>query len=184
VLSIREKVRRVVEASDSKLGVSFDWTIQIFIILSLISFSIETLPNLSNSTSEFLYLVEIASVVVFTAEYLLRLWVSKKPQSFIFSFYGLIDLLAILPFYFSSGLDLRAIRSIRLLRIFRILKLIRYTKAMNRFHRAIVIAWEELVLFFCTTLILLYISAVGIIVLKMNSNRKPLPQYFIAFGGQ
>jgi voltage-gated potassium channel len=71
-------------------------------------------------------------------------------------------LLAILPFYFSLGIDLRSIRAFRLLRLFRIFKLARYSMAVRRFHRAFAIAREELVLFGTAALIVLYLSAVGI----------------------
>ena len=64
-----------------------------------------------------------------------------------FSFLGLIDLAAILPFYIASGLDLRSIRAFRLLRLLRIFKLVRYSAAIQRFHRAFLIAREELALF-------------------------------------
>ena len=67
-----------------------------------------------------------------------------------------------MPFYIASGLDLRAVRVFRLLRLFRILKLLRYSQAINRFHRAFIIAKEELILFTLVSLILLYLSAVGI----------------------
>lgn len=132
------------------------------ILLSLISFSIETLPGLSPQTQMVLNWIERITVLFFTVEYALRLFVSDHKIRFIFSFFGIIDLLAILPFYISVGLDLRSIRAIRFIRIFRILKLARYNKALQRFHRAFIIAWEELVLFLMTTLILLYIFAVGI----------------------
>ena len=79
-----------------------------------------------------------------------------------FSFYGLVDLAAILPFYIASGLDLRAVRVFRLLRLVRILKLLKYSKAIDRFHRALVIAKEELILFGFVAAIMLYLSAVGI----------------------
>lgn len=67
-----------------------------------------------------------------------------------------------MPFYISTGLDLRAVRAFRLLRLVRILKLVRYSQAAQRFHRAFLISSEELILFGCLPLILLYLSAVGI----------------------
>lgn len=71
-------------------------------------------------------------------------------------------MLAVLPFYIASGIDLRSLRVFRLLRLFRILKLLRYSQAICRFHRAFVLAKEELVLFSAVASILLYLSAVGI----------------------
>ncbi|MFD0950094.1 ion transporter [Paraperlucidibaca wandonensis] len=82
--------------------------------------------------------------------------------SFVTSFFGVIDLVAILPFYLTTGLDLRVVRAFRLLRLFRILKLARYSKAMNRFSVALSLAKEELVLFLAMSAVVLYLSAVGI----------------------
>jgi voltage-gated potassium channel len=99
---------------------------------------------------------------VFTLEYLLRIYVADSKPRFIFSFFGIIDLLAIIPFYLSFGIDLRSLRALRFLRLFRILKLVRYNKAMNHFTSAIKSAKEEILLFVFITLILIYFSAVGI----------------------
>lgn len=147
---------------DSKPGRYFALFIQFLIIVSLITFSIETLPNLNQALREMLELFEIAIVFIFTLEYVLRIYTSKQKLSYIFSFYGLIDLIAILPFYISTGLDLRSIRLFRLFRLVRIFKLFKYSRAIKRFHRAIVITKEELILFAFVTFILLYLSAVGI----------------------
>ena len=83
-------------------------------------------------------------------------------EATLFSFFGIIDLVSILPFYLSTGIDLRSLRAFRLLRLFRLLKLARYSAAMQRFHRAFIIAREELILFGACALIVLYLSAVGI----------------------
>ena len=139
-----------------------DYVVQLLIVLSLVAFALETLPNLDASQRNALRAFEVFSVVVFTIEYLLRLVLSKPSKSYAFSFFGLIDLVAILPFYISSGIDLRSIRAFRLLRLFRLLKLARYSEAMKRYHRAFTIVREELILFGATALIMLYLAAVGI----------------------
>jgi len=88
--------------------------------------------------------------------------VADRPLAYIFSFFGLIDLLAILPFYVAAELDMRGLRAFRFLRLFRAFKLVRYSKAISRFHRAFLIAKEEIVLFLCVALLLLFFSAAGI----------------------
>ena len=100
--------------------------------------------------------------MIFTVEFLLRIYVSKKPLSYIFSFYGIIDILAILPFYLNRVLDLRFLRAFRIFRIFRALKLLRYNKALNRFRVAFKIVKEEVTLFFIVTLVLIFITSAGI----------------------
>lgn len=136
--------------------------IQLLIVVSLVTFSIETLPNLSESARWWLRAIEIVTVAIFTVEYLLRVIVADNKWKFVFSFFGIVDLLAILPFYISTGIDLRSVRVFRLLRLFRIFKLVRYSNAIQRFHRALLLAREELILYFFMTLLLLYVAAVGI----------------------
>lgn len=155
-------LKQVIEENDTHFGRIFDLTIQTLIILSLIAFSLETLPDLDPTLIQVIHIFEIISVTVFIAEYFLRIFVADKPLRFIFSFYGLIDLLAILPYLLAPGFDLRSLRSFRLLRLFRAFKLIRYSKAISRFHRAFIIAREELVLFFSVTLLLFFFASVGI----------------------
>ena len=87
--------------------------------------------------------------------------VSKKPFGYIFSFYGLIDFLAVIPYYLSS-IDLRFLRAFRVFRIFRAFKLIRYNKALNRFQIAYRIVKEELMLFLVVIVILLFNVSAGI----------------------
>jgi len=155
-------IKRLIEDNDSKQGRVFDLAIQCLIVVSLVSFSIETVPGLSAKAKNILGVVEMVTVAIFTVEYLLRILVADRKIGFIFSFYGLIDLAAILPFYILSGIDLRSIRAFRMLRLFRAFKLVRYSKAIQRFHRAFIIAKEEIVLFFFASCLLLFFSAVGI----------------------
>ena len=116
------KLRRVIEERDTVGGRVFDTSIQILIVASLVSFSVETLPGLSPLTRRVLQLFEAGTVAVFSAEYVLRVAVAERKLGFILSFFGLIDLLAILPFYLSTGIDLRSVRAFRLLRLFRAIK--------------------------------------------------------------
>ncbi|MAJ26940.1 MAG: voltage-gated potassium channel, partial [Halieaceae bacterium] len=81
---------------------------QSLIVLSLTSYALETLPYLNNDQIHTLRIIELACISIFTVEYVLRIWVAEKPTKYIFSFYGLIDLAAIAPFYISTGLDLRS----------------------------------------------------------------------------
>lgn len=158
----KEKLEKLVETRDSKSGLIFDYFIQALILLSLVTFSIETLPNNSVKTQETLDFIELICVTIFTIEYLIRIIISKKKLKFIFSFFGLVDLLAILPFYLSLGIDLRSIRALRLLRLFRTLKLVRYNKAIKRFSVAYRLMKEELFMFLSLTIILLFFAGVGI----------------------
>ena len=156
------RLKQIIENNDTARGKVFDIVIQFLIILSLISFSIETLPDLDQKTRLMLKYFEAATVLIFTLEYLLRLIVSDRKLQFIFSFYGVIDLLAILPFYITRSVDLRSIRILRLFRLIRTLKLLRFSEAVQRFRKAFEIVKEELILFLFAAALLLFITAVGI----------------------
>jgi voltage-gated potassium channel len=159
---MKERLRIIIEDNASPKGKIFDYFIQVLILLSLIAFTIETLPNNSANTIELLNSFELICVIVFSIEYLLRIAISKKPFKYIFSFYGIIDLLAIFPFYLKGTYDFRALRAFRIFRIFRALKLIRYNRAINRFHIAAKIVKEEVVLFLIVTLIFVFLASAGI----------------------
>lgn len=159
-------IKSIVERNDTAPGRTFDLIMQALILFSIVSFSIETLPNLETSTRRFLYVTEVVIVIIFTIEYLLRFYVADKKLGYVLSFYGIIDLIAILPFYLSLlllfSIDLRSIRIFRFLRLLRLIKLFRSGGAMRRFSRAFVIVKEEVILFSVITMMLLYLSAVGI----------------------
>ncbi|MBV7270294.1 ion transporter [Winogradskyella luteola] len=159
---MKEKIKNIVEYNDNRLSKSFAFFIQFLIILSVITFSVETLPNLKPQTKIILNSIEIFCVMVFTLEYLARIYVADKKPKFIFSFFGIIDFLAILPFYLSFGVDLRSLRILRMFRLFRLLKLVRYNKAMRHFTKAMLLAKEQIILFMGVTLVLIYFAAIGI----------------------
>lgn len=138
------------------------WSVSALILYSVLCFSLETLPDLSSSLKSFLRYSEVIIVMLFTIEYLIRIFFSKNRLKFVFSFYGLIDLVAILPFYLAFAMDLRSLRLVRLFRLVRILKLVRYNSAAQRFTKALYMAKEELIIFTMASFVLLYLSAVGI----------------------
>ena len=152
----RQRLKRVVEQTDTRAGRAFDFAIQALIVFSLITFSLDTLPDMTPGERAILRQLEFATVMIFTAEYLLRIFVAANRPKFIFSFFGMVDLIAIAPFYLAAGLDLRAVR------LLRVLKLMRYSKAAPLFYRAFLIIKQELLLFLFISVILFYLAGVGI----------------------
>ena len=175
---MKEKLRKIIEENTNKKGRIFDYFIQFLILVSLISFSIETLPNNSEYVKGVLKIVEIFCVTIFSIEYLLRIYVAKKPLKYIFSFYGIVDFLAIIPFYLRLSIDLRSLRAFRVFRIFRALKLVRYNKALHRFRLAAKIVKEEVVLFLIVTGILIFITAAGIYFFENESQPETFSSIF------
>ncbi|MBU2922301.1 ion transporter [Winogradskyella psychrotolerans] len=155
-------LKNLVEINESKQSRRFAYFIQFLIIFSVITFSIETLPDLKPQTRVVLNAIEAFCVVIFTFEYVARIYVADSKPKFVFSFFGIVDFLAILPFYLSFGIDLRSLRLLRMFRLFRLFKLVRYNKAMRHFANAMKSAKEQIVLFMIITLMLIYFTAVGI----------------------
>ena len=144
---------------DSK---GFGIFIFMLIFYSVVCFSLETIPEISDFSLVFFHYSEIVVVIFFTIEYFTRIYISENKLGYILSFYGIIDLLAIIPFYLTFAIDLRSIRLFRMFRLFRIFKLARYNKALIRFAKALKESKEELIIFSVACLVMLYISAVGI----------------------
>jgi len=140
----------------------FEKLIQILIVISLISFAFETLPNLSTAWQTVLKLTEIIIVLIFTIEYIIRISLCRPRLKYIFSFYGVIDILAILPFFLTAGIDIKSIRAFRLLRLLRFVKLLKYNKAIRRLRDALIDAKDELILSGIVAGILLYLASIGI----------------------
>ena len=158
---MRKKINDFLE-SNRGMGLYFNLFIQFLIILSVVNFSIQTLPNLSDRTEKIMNDIEIFCVAIFTIEYLLRLYASKPRMKFFFSFFGLVDLIAILPFYLALGMDLKSLRAIRLFRILRLFKFLRYGNTMEKIKKSFDAIKRELFLFSLATLMLLYFSSIGI----------------------
>ncbi len=153
--------RRLID-EHSRTGQRFSWFIQVLIVVSMVTFTLETVPGLGHAWYVAFYALEVFIVAVFTAEYLLRLAYAPHRLRFVFSFYGLVDLAAIAPFYLATGLDLRSVRILRIFRLARIVKLFRYNRAAKRLIKAFFQVRDELVLFIVMIVILVYLSSVGI----------------------
>ena len=155
---MKKKVKHILE--NSKL---FNIFIQALILVSIAQLSLETMASLKHKYSDLLQISEFFFVTVFSLEYLLRLYIAKERFRFIFSFYGIVDLAAILPsILLFDFFDFRFIRLLRFMRIFRILKLARYSKALSRVKSSFYNIREELAIFLILSIILIYISASGI----------------------
>jgi len=158
---LRRRLRPMLEDLDSPAGRRFALFIQTLIFLSLVSVSLETLPELPRRWRYLLDAFDLMVILVFTVEYALRIWVARRPLRFVFSFYGLIDLAVIAPFWI-MGADIRALRAFRLLRLVRVLKLVRYSRSLNHFWHAWRLVRADIQMFAGFVAIFLYLSALGI----------------------
>lgn len=126
----REKLYEIVFEADTFEGRVFDLVLIITILISIITVMLESMPDVKQSYGHYLRIIEWVITILFSIEYFLRIFIVGKPFTYILSFFGIIDLLSILPTYLAlmiSGTQaLIVIRALRLLRIFRILKISRY----------------------------------------------------------
>jgi len=131
--SIRNRLNSIIFETDSKGGKLFDILLIVTIIVSIVVVILDSVPKFSTGSHLLFNNIEWIITFIFTAEYILRIIIARKPIKYIFSFYGIIDLLATIPSYlgiiFTGGASLIVFRSLRLLRIFRVFKLSRYTSA-------------------------------------------------------
>lgn len=159
---MKMKLKQIVEREDTTAGRWFNLFIITLILLSVLSLSVKTLPDLDNQLIQILEIFELVSILIFTVEYFLRIYVADRKIGYIFSFYGVIDLIAILPFYIATGLDLRSVRIFRVLRLLRLFKLARYSKAATLLVQVFKAIRREMVVFTVVMVCVIYVSAVGI----------------------
>lgn len=132
----KHRLHEVIYEADTPAGKLFDVVLLIAILASVFFVMLESVPSVGENYGELLNVAEWVITILFSIEYILRIVAIQKPAKYIFSFYGVIDLLSTIPKYISLILvgshNLAALRALRLLRVFRILKLARYIGASNR----------------------------------------------------
>ncbi len=157
----RNKLYEIIFEADTPAGKLFDVVLLIIILVSVVLVLLESVPSIRLNYQPTLRILEWIITIIFTIEYMLRVAIIKKPFSYIFSFYGIIDFLAVIPTYLSLVIvgshSLVVIRMLRLLRVFRILKLTRYTDAGRSLGRAMWASREKIsvFIFFVVTLVVI-----------------------------
>lgn len=156
--SWRAKLYEIIYEADTPMGKLFDLVLLIFILLSVLLVALESVHWIDAQFHDMLNIAEWIITVLFSVEYILRIVCVKQPKHYIFSFYGIIDLLSTLPKYISlffvGTQSLIALRALRLLRIFRILKLTRYIGESNVLLRALRRSRPKILVFMFGVLVL------------------------------
>ncbi len=138
---LKEKIHEVIFEADTPEGRLFDIALLVAILLSVVAVMLETVPSFHDRHGQLLYILEWVFTFFFTIEYALRLYCVYNPVKYAKSFFGIIDLLAILPTYFSffivGAQSLLVIRILRLMRIFRIFKLGHFLAEGDQLMRAL-----------------------------------------------
>ncbi len=157
----REKLYEIIFEADTPAGKFFDVALLITILISVVLVMLESVPNIRADYRPVLRIMEWIITGIFTVEYVLRIAIIRKPIRYIFSFYGIIDFLSVIPTYLGLFIvgshHLVVIRILRMLRIFRILKLTRYTQAGRTLARAIWSSREKISVFIFFVIVLVIV---------------------------
>ena len=156
--SLKHRLHEIIYEADTRGGKLFDVILLIAILASILFVMLESVQSIDEKYGPFLDVAEWVITILFSLEYVLRIVTVKKPWKYIFSFYGIIDLLSTIPKYVSLILidshNLAVLRALRLLRIFRILKIARYIGASNRLLLALRSSRAKIAVFLLFVLIL------------------------------
>lgn len=162
---MKEKLYQIIFEHDTRSGKLFDIILIIMVLLSVIVVMLETVQDYWVKYESVFDIFEWFFTVIFTLELILRLYCSPKKMKYLFSFYGIIDLISILPSYlifsFPSARAFIIVRSMRILRLFRILKLTRFVSAGSQLKDALVASREKIIvfIFFITIVVVIMGSA-------------------------
>lgn len=148
----RDTLYKIIYHADTPAGKLFDILLIVFIIASVLVIMFDSVGWLHQKYGEIFYFVEWFFTLIFTIEYILRLVSTRHPVRYFFSFFGIIDLLSIIPTYLGLFVDgahnLLVIRILRILRIFRVLKLVRYTQQAQLLMSAVAGSRHKIAVFF------------------------------------
>lgn len=158
---LREKLHEIIFEADTKIGKTFDVILITSIISSVVVVMLDSVAIVKTKYGSDLYALEWGFTILFTIEYLLRIFCVRKPLKYIFSFLGIIDLLAIIPTYVSMFVPgsqyLIVIRVLRVLRVFRVFKLASYIGETSILIRALKASRRKIIVFLLTILSLVII---------------------------
>ena len=151
---VKQRLYDVIFESDTGAGKAFDVILIVAILASVVVVMIDSIPTISERTARAMWIAEWGFTLAFTVEYVVRLWVVKKPTRYARSFFGLVDLFAILPTYvalvFPGAQYLLSIRVLRVLRIFRVLRLAHFVGEANTIARAMAASRHKIGIFLFT----------------------------------
>lgn len=171
---MKKKLQEIIFGTTSKSGKTFDIVLLVLILISVLIVMFESVPAWGGSFEEELYYLEWGFTILFSIEYILRIVVSPKPMKYITSWWGLIDLLSILPTFitpFISGYaSFRAIRAARLLRIFRILKLSRFTSESQMLAHSLKASYYKIMVFLFFVVMMMVMAGTVMYVIEGGAN--------------
>ncbi len=172
--SWKVKLYSVVHSTNTKQGKVFNLFLFVLIIISVIYVLLESVDTIDKKYHPYMVTAEWIITILFSIEYILKVISIDKPKRYIFSFYGIIDLLSTLPLYlsyfFSGGSTFLALRALRLFRVFRILKLVKYMGEANTLSKALVASRLKISIFIYIVLIMCVIMGSIMYIVEEDAN--------------
>lgn len=157
----RERLNRVIFGTAPGAGRNFDIALIILILASVAALFLDSVASINRQFGHWLYAAEIGFTLLFTIEYMARIYCAQDRKLYITSFYGIVDFLAILPTYLSffipGAQHLLVIRIFRVLRVFRVLKLFQYMSEANVLVRSLMAARHKIAVFLSSVVTLVIV---------------------------
>jgi len=172
--SLKQRLFIIVFGNSTRQGRLFDIVLLWLILGSVLVVMLESIQSIGAGNAELFFAIEIFFTVIFSIEYLIRIWISQRRSKYIFSFWGLVDFLSVVPTYmvflFPGYHYLLVIRSLRLLRVFRIAKLVRFVNEAQALGEGIKSSFYKISTFLFTVLITVIIMGTIMYVVEGPSN--------------
>ena len=181
---LKDRIWRIIFQSDTPGSKLFDVLLMWAIGISVIIVMLESVESLDAAYHRFFFILEWIFTILFTIEYAVRIWVVRKKKAYIFSFFGIIDLISIIPMYLTALLAethyLLILRVLRLLRIFRVLKMARHIGEANHLLNALRSSWAKISVFiFCVVAVTMILGTMMYVVeglIAKNEGFNNVPQ--------
>lgn len=173
-ISWRKELRTIIYDSYTPKGKTFNAVLLVIILLSVALVLIESVPSIDKKYHHALHIAEWVITIIFSIEYVARIISVKHPKRYIFSFYGVIDLISTLPLYITlfmaGGSAFLTIRALRLLRIFRIFKINRYIGASRKLKEALKNSRAKILVFLFAIVIICLIAGTVMYLIEGDRN--------------
>ena len=174
--SFRHKIHEIIFEADTFYGKLFDIVLLITIVSSVVAVMLESIDSIHQQYGDILRIFEWIVTILFTIEYFLRIYAVNKPLKYIFSFMGIIDLLAIIPTYlifiFPAAHFFTVVRSIRLIRVFRVFKLSHYLRGAHTMQIALRSSRPKIIVFLLSVMILVIVLGTLMYIIEGSSDTK------------
>ena len=173
-MTLRDRLRIIIFEADTAAGRRFDVALIALILLSVLTVMLDSVPQIHAEYGQWLYVAEWTFTLLFTVEYLTRLWCIEHSWNYAKSFYGLVDLLSVLPTYISLCLPgaqfFLAIRILRVLRVFRVLRMVHYVGEAELIAQALAASRRKIIVFIASVLALMVIFGSLMYLVEGGSN--------------